>query len=144
MDDDGRLHSMVGPAILWRDGYALYAWHGVIIPPEWTKGVFPTAHKMLHWDNIEQRRAGCSMMGWAKILREINARVIDKDPNPLIGTLMEADIPDSGVERFLVVECGTGRKGIVLPVSKEATTAHEANASTWGLKPDQYRPEIRT
>lgn len=144
-DDGGRLHSTVGPAIKWRDGYSLYAWHGVRIPPGWVKGEFPTAHEMLHWKNIEQRRAGCSMMGWANILKEINAKIIDKDPNPMIGTLMEADIPDSGIERFLVVECGTGRKGIVLPVSREAKTAHEANASTWMYSDAKlYNPEVRT
>ena len=144
LDDEGRLHCVDGPAIFWRDGYTLCAWHGVRIPAEWTRGSFPSAKEMLFWKNIEQRRAGCSMLGWSKILKEINAKVIDKDNNPMVGTLMEADIPDSGIERFLVVECGTGRKGIVLPVSREANTALEANASTWGLKPDQYKPEVRS
>ena len=143
-DDQGRLHSTIGPAIRYRDGWGISCWHGTIIPDAWTRGEFPSSMEMLHWPNIEQRRAGCSLMGWGKILNEIGARIIDKDPNPLIGTLIEADLPDSSKERFLIVECGTGRTGIVLPVAKSAQTAHEANASTWGLSSTQYQPEVRT
>lgn len=145
IDDRNLPHCVDGPSHRWRDGWELFHWHGISIPAEWTRGEFPPANEMLHWENIEQRRAGCSMMGWARILKEISAKVIDKDPNPLIGTLVEADIPDSGKERFLIVECGTGRKGIVLPVSPKAKTAHEANASTWMYTDaKQYNPEVRT
>jgi len=32
VDDHGRLHSMTGPAIRWRDGYAMWYWHGTHVP----------------------------------------------------------------------------------------------------------------
>jgi len=32
-DADGRLHAVGGPAIAWRDGWALWFWHGQRIPP---------------------------------------------------------------------------------------------------------------
>ena len=145
VDDQNRPHCATGPSHRWRDGWELFHWHGVPIPAAWTKGNFPTAKEMLHWENVEQRRAGCAMMGWARILNEIDAKVIDKNENPMIGTLIEADIPDSGKERFLIVKCGTGRDGIALPVPRHVNTAHEANASTWGYEsPTQYNPEVRT
>jgi len=43
------------------------------------------------------------------ILAELKSKVIDKDDDPEIGTLLECEIPDSGKERFLQVQCGTKR-----------------------------------
>ena len=135
LDSEGRLHCENGPAILWRDGYTLYAWHGVRIPPEWTRSIFPSAGDMLRWGNIEQRRAGCSMMGWAKILKETNAKVIDNDADPEIGTLLEPDIPDSGKELFLKVRCATGRDFAIIVTNSKAKTALEAQQWMFPLPP---------
>ena len=97
----------------------------------------------LKWENIEQRRAACEILGWSKILSALNAKVIHKDPDPSIGTLLEAELPDSGVERFLQVRCGTGRD-FVIPVPNEIQTARQGNAWTYGIEPDQLKPEVRT
>ena len=131
LDDQGRLHSAIGPSITWRNGEIISSWHGVTVPDEWAQKVFPTPIQMLRWKNLEQRPAGCQMMGWDRILGELKTKVIDTD-DPLIGTLIEADIPGSGKERFLVVTCGTGRENIVLGVERTCKTALEANASLWG------------
>ena len=56
--------------------------------------------------------------------------MINKDDDDEIGTLLEVDLPDSGKERFLVVTCGTGRKGIALPVPRDMQTALQANSWT--------------
>jgi hypothetical protein len=32
-DDRGRPHSLTGPACVWPDGFAIYAVHGVPVPP---------------------------------------------------------------------------------------------------------------
>jgi hypothetical protein len=83
-------------------------------------------------------------VGWDKILRELKARVIDRDPNPQIGTLLEVVIPGvSWMERFLQVQCGTGRT-FALPVPPNVQTAREANAWTYGLAANEYNPEVRT
>lgn len=144
-DDQNRLHCENGPAILYRDGYGVYAWHGVRIPSEWitNKGEL-TAKTALTWVNMEQRRAACEIVGWAKVLRELNARVIESDEDPMIGTLLEVDIPDIGKEKFLKVLCGTGRE-FAIPVPPEMKTALEANAWTYGLDGDVLRQlEVRT
>jgi hypothetical protein len=144
-DDQNRLHCENGPAILYRDGYGVYAWHGVRIPSEWitNKGEL-TAKTALTWVNTEQRKAACEIVGWAKVLRELNARVIESDEDPMIGTLLEVDIPDIGKEKFLKVLCGTGRE-FAIPVPPNMKTALEANAWTYGLDGDVLRQlEVRT
>ncbi|WP_211091313.1 DUF6745 domain-containing protein [Pseudothauera rhizosphaerae] len=143
IDAENRPHCENGPSHRWRDGWALYHWHGVSIPGEWVTGNPPSAKDALTWPNIEQRRAACEIVGWANILRELDARVIDEDGDPEIGTLVEAHIPDSGPERFLVVRCGTGRQ-FALPVPREMKTAIQSNAWTYGLNPAEFTPEVRT
>jgi hypothetical protein len=69
--------------------------------------------------------------------------VIDEDADEMIGTLLEVDIPDIGKEKFLFVKCGTGRN-FALPVPPDMKTALEANAWSYGLKPAEYVPEVRT
>jgi hypothetical protein len=145
IDADNRAHCETGPSHKWRDGWSLYHWHGVKIPAEWVENKAGLSAKTaLTWENIEQRRAACEIVGWAKILKELNAIVIDKDSDPEIGTLLEVDLPDSGKERFIHVKCGTGRE-FALPVPKDCgDTALAANAWTYGLDGVAYRPEVRT
>lgn len=129
LDEEGLLHCEDGPAILYRDGYAVYAWRGIRIPGEWIENPESlTAEIALTWENVEQRRCACELLGWNNVLIALNARVIDTNPNPMIGTLLEVDIPEIGDnERFLRVECGTGRE-FALPVPPETKTALEAQA----------------
>jgi hypothetical protein len=143
VDAENRPHCEDGPSHRWRDGWSLYHWHGVRIPDEWMQGKKPTAQEALMWPNIEQRRAACEIVGWSKIMEQLDARVIDAHENDEIGTLLEAEIPDSGRERFLRVRCGTGR-AFCLPVPPHCTTAMEANAWSYGLDPNEFAPEVRT
>ena len=143
-DNEGRLHCENGSSIEYRDGWALYHWHGVAIPSKWVTGKPPSAKDALTWSNIEQRRAACEIVGWKNILSELNAKVIDEDGDEEIGVLLEADIPDSGKERFLKVRCGTQRE-FVLPVPRNMKTALQANAWTYGIDEfPNFKPEVRT
>ncbi len=144
-DEQNRLHCEDGPAIRYRDGYGVYAWHGVRIPSEWIEHKADLTPKIaLTWNNIEQRRCACEIIGWARILRELKSEVIDADDDPSIGTLLEVEIPDIGKEKFLQVLCGTGRT-FALPVPPNMKTALEANAWTYGLDgKDLLNLEVRT
>ena len=142
-DGEGRLHNDAGPSICFRDGWSMYHWHGVAIPGDWVTGGPPSAKEALLWENMEQRQVACEMVGWKNILKELSAKVINEDDDPEIGILLEAEIPDSGKERFLKVRCGTGRE-FVLPVPPHVNTALEANAWTWDIEDYEYRPEVRT
>ena len=143
-DDRGLLHGENKPAVLYQDGYSMFMWHGTRVPEDWIKDKSSLTPKVaITWNNIEQRRAACEILGWAKILKELNAKTIQKDEDPQIGELLEVDIPDIGREKFLRVLCGTGRE-FAMPVPPEMTSALQANAWTYGLEPSEYNPEIRT
>jgi hypothetical protein len=138
-------HCPDGPTHAWRDGFELYHWRGTQVPAAWINAkdtVDPAS--VLACDNIERRRAGTEIIGWARILEGLNAKVIDKNPNPQVGTLLEVDLPESPSTRFLRVVCGTGRE-FAIPVGSEFGTALEANAATYGLTPDELlKLEVRT
>ncbi|MUZ95932.1 hypothetical protein GOZ96_04925 [Agrobacterium vitis] len=145
-DDQKRLHGETGKAVEYSDGWGVSAWHGTRIPDEWLANKSSiTAKTALTWENIEQRRAACEIVGWAKILRELDAKVIDTDGDPLIGTLVEVRLPDlDRPARFCRVQCGTGRE-FAIGVPPEINTALQAQAWIIGVQPSEFiRPEVRT
>jgi hypothetical protein len=104
-----------------------------------------TAKIALTWENIEQRRAACEILGWISIVNDLDGIVIDRDDDPEIGELIEVNIPEIGNEKFLVVRCGTGRT-FALPVPPNMKTALQANSWTFGIDNvnEFLKPEIRT
>ena len=143
-DNNGRLHSEEEHAIHYRDGWGFSCWHGIVVPDEWIRNRESlTPELALTWKNIEQRRAACEILGWTHILKKLDAKVIDRNESEYIGTLYEANLPDSGMERFLEVLCGTSRR-FTIPVPRDVKTASEANAWSFGLHESEHNPEIRT
>ena len=144
IDVENRPHCETGPSHRWRDGWSLYHWHGVRIPAEWIEDrASLTAKAALTWTNIEQRRAACEIVGWSNILKELNAKTIDRDDDPEIGELVEVTIEGSR-ERFLRVLCGTKRE-FSLPVPPDVKTALAANAWTYAVDGEIIkRIEVRT
>ena len=139
-----QLHCENGPAI--SDGLCdYYYWRGVVVPEEWiTRKHELTPTMALAWNNLEQRRAACEIVGWDRILGELKAVTIDKDEDPMVGELIEADIPNIGNQRFLRVRCGTGRQ-FTVRVSRAAKTALEANARSYRVSQDLLKQlEVRT
>lgn len=145
LNDDRVIHNETGPAIEFQDGNKIYAWNGVVVPDHWIEekdSLKP--EEILKWENIEQRRCGCEIVGWHNILNKLNAVVIDEDPDPEIGVLLEVNLPDVGKEKFLKVLCGTGRT-FALPVPPNMKTALEAQSWTWEIDSiDFIKPEVRT
>jgi len=143
-DVDGRLHSPGGPAIKWRDGWGIYFWRGTRVPKEWIEQPGEIDPRVaLNHPNVEQRRSAAEILGWQKVLALLNPKVIQTDPDPEIGTLLEVEI-EGQRERFLKVQCGTGRT-FVLPVPPEMNSALEANAWTYGIDAVNLRQiEART
>jgi hypothetical protein len=144
VDDQGRLHCPDGPAVSYKDGLEVYAWHGTRIPKDWIENRENLDPKLaLTHENIEQRRAAAEIITWAKVLATLDSTVIDKDEDPEIGELIRVDLPDSPGSMFLRVQCATKRT-FCLPVPVEMKTARQANAWTWGLEGPEYKPEVRT
>ena len=144
-DAEKRFHNETGKSVEYSDGWGVSSWHGVQVPDEWiVKKQDLTPKVALTWKNIEQRRAACEIIGWERILHELNAKTIDKDGDPEIGELVEVELPEIGKEKFLRVVCGT-KRSFALPVPPNMKTALEANAWTFGLdKVTFVRPEVRT
>jgi len=145
VDDQNLPHCEDGPSHRWRDGWSLYHWHGVRIPAEWIENKSSLSAKTaLTWENVEQRRAACEIVGWDRILQELDAKVIDTDEDEMIGQLVEVILPDIGREKFLRVKCGTGRR-FALPVPPDMQTALQANSWTYGVDTQVLRAlEVRT
>ena len=143
-DVDGRLHSPTGPAISWRDGWGLHFWRGTRVPKEWIESPETLDPQLaLNHENVEMRRCVAEILGWEKVLRLLNPVTIQADDDPEIGTLLEVEIAGNR-ERFLKVQCGTGR-AFVLPVPPTVQTALEANAWTYALEPEALKTlEVRT
>jgi len=146
LDDNARLHCETGTSIKYADGYGFCAWHGTRIPDGWVDGKKSLDVKTaITWANIEQRRAAIEILGWAKILKELDAKVIDADSDPLIGTLVEVKLPNlRNPARFLRVKCGTGRE-FAIGVPREIKTAIQGQAWMNGLSLSEFTcPEVRT
>lgn len=145
--DDNRLpHSIVAPAMVFDDGFEAYLVHGLPVPPRWIndKTHFAPEEALLE-RNAELRRAAFEILGWDTILKKLNAKIIDENPNPQIGTLVEVDHPAfGGRARFIRVICGTGRT-FAIPVPLERQTALEANAGSYRIPPELLlKLEVRT
>ncbi len=149
-DDNKRIHSEIAPAIEFSNGEKYYYWHGTSIPANWITERHSvmgtpklTAQEALKVVNMDQRKAACEIVGWNNIISDLNGKTIDKNKDPQIGTLIECEIPGVGKERFLRVQCGTGRT-FSLIVPPTVKTAIEANAWTYNLDAKDYAPEVRT
>lgn len=144
IDDQNRPHCADGPSHRWRDGWELYHWHGVRVPDEWILNKASiTAADVFAEQNAEVRRAGCEIIGWDRVLEGINAKLIDEDGDPFIGTLYEGQIPGASECGFLKVLCGTGRQ-FVIPVAPGLLSAIEAQAWIQGIEVGKWQqPEVR-
>jgi len=146
VDAQNRPHCEDGPFCEWRDGTQLYSWHGARIPARWImekSTIDPT--EILREQNVELRAAGSACIGWPRMLSALDYKIIDADPDPSHGELIELrleGLPKPG--RFLRAECP--RNGaIVEGVPSEIKTVHEAQAWRVGLAPSEFKyPEVRT
>ena len=149
-DENNRLHCETGPAIAYRDGWSLYYWHGVSVPPEWIENranLDPAV--VLKSENVEQRAAGAAIIGWPKMVSKLNRKIIDGDPESDMGALIELTMPglhEPG--RFLQAICvrnGTIVEGIprVSDIDgKPIETALAAQAWRVGLTQTEYRHPV--
>lgn len=114
IDEQNLPHCETGPSHRWRDGWALYHWHGVRVPAHWIEDrANLDPNEVIRAENVEQRAAGAAICGWPKMLRVLNAKTIDDSGSEDIGALIELTLPglrDPG--RFLKARCP--RNGIIV------------------------------
>lgn len=162
-DDRNRPHSIDGPFCRWRDGWAIYRWHGVTVTEEIVTGRF-TAKDIDAEKNAEVRRCMIEKYGADRYLRETRAELIHEDvdglgqPRKLWRKEVLDDEPIVMVEVVnSTVEHDGSRKTYFLRVHPELRplslkglgepqklTAHNAVASTFGMRGEEYRPAVET
>jgi len=114
VDDQNRPHCDNGPFCRWRDGSAIYAWHGTFVPAKWIEQretIEPA--EILRERDVELRAAGAAIVGWARMLSVLKCKVIDDSGSPDVGQLIELTLP--GLDepgRFLKAACP--RNGIIV------------------------------
>ena len=111
VDDQNQPHCENGPSHRWRDGWELYHWHGTVVPKEWILDT-PDVKDVFNTSDIEVRAAGFEILGWANLLDHLDAKLIDKDDDPLIGELYSVKLPDLEGEH-LIVKYTCPRNGIM-------------------------------
>lgn len=166
-DQEGRLHNASGPAMKYRDGWSIYAYHGVRVPE------FVITHpESIAIDNIkdqsnaEIRRVMIERYGYERYIADANMTLVDNcdETHPLKGLrtaklFNDGDItildmlnstpePDGSVRRYIVP---------IDPNAYDGRAAKEclaAMASTWRKRsdpeslyfptPEDYAPMLET
>ena len=105
--DQQQLHCETGPAMFFLDGFEIYAWHGTRVPGDWINNPGSTdPAEVIKVENVEQRAAGCAILGWSRMADRLSRKVIEGDPDSDIGALIELTLPglpEPG--RFLMAQC---------------------------------------
>ncbi|MEU4571271.1 DUF6745 domain-containing protein [Nonomuraea sp. NPDC023979] len=145
LDELGRLHAADGPALVWSDGFALHAWHGMPVPAGFTMTDLTPA-RIREESNAELRRVMLEHFGVDRYLAESGARPEHSDET---GVLWRIELPgDEPVAMVEVVNStpepdGT-RRTYFLRVPPWVRRAREGVAWTFGVSEESYRPERET
>ncbi|MGW5679368.1 DUF6745 domain-containing protein [Streptomyces sp. NPDC003860] len=146
-DEAGRLDSGAGPALAYPDGFALHAWRGMPVPPDFVDSLSTlTADRIRDEENAELRRVMLEYYGYERYLGESGAEPLHKDE---AGTLWRIAL--QGDEDVVMVEVlnstaepdGTFRT-YWLRVPPSVRTAKEGVAWTFGLDVEEYAPLRQT
>ena len=80
-DPQGRLHCETGPALRYRDGWAIHAIHGVRVPADLIETGWDVA-RILEEDNAEVRRAAIELTGWEHFISDSGLTLVASAPDP--------------------------------------------------------------
>lgn len=142
LEDGVGLHADGGPAVRYRDGWAVHAWHGTRVPAWVMTG--PTADLITRERNVEVRRCAIERIGWETYLDQASLRLVGEAPDPgnQGSRLMLYDLPGRK-SRLLVAVNGSlerdGRRrkyGLSVPAYLDDPI--DAAAWTYGLSGAHY------
>ena len=147
VDERWRIHNESEAAMKYADGFAVYAWHGVLVDEDViTAPEQITVEKIETMRNIEVRRVLIERYGLTRYLQDSGAKVIHEDD---FGTLYRKQI--AGDEDLVMVKVvnstaepdGTFRD-YFLRVPPSISRAKEAVAWTFGLAEEDYSPDFES
>ena len=142
----GRLHCGTGPAVVWRDGWRLYFWHGTRVPA-WVIER-PTVEAIHAEPNVEVRRCAIEALGWESYVTNAGLDLVDTvaDPGNPGFELRLYNVPLTVLDaptRVLLATNGSverdgTRRRYGLAVPGDVNNALHAAAWTYGLTGEQY------
>ncbi|MDX3373708.1 hypothetical protein PV390_04745 [Streptomyces sp. ME02-6991-2A] len=146
-DEAGRLDHGEGPALAYRDGFALYAWRGMPVPADFLAELASlTPQRIREEENAELRRVMLEYYGYDRYLTESGAEPVHRDETGILWRItLEGD------EDVVMVEVvnstpepdGTHRT-YWLRVPPATRTAKDGVAWTFGLDGTAYAPVRQT
>ncbi|UTR79483.1 DUF6745 domain-containing protein [Streptomyces cavourensis] len=146
-DEAGRLDHGEGPALAYRDGFALYAWRGMPVPAAFLAELASlTPQRIREEENAELRRVMLEYYGYDRYLTESGAEPVHRDETGILWR-----IALDGDEDVVMVEVvnstpepdGTHRT-YWLRVPPGTRTAKDGVAWTFGLEGAAYAPVRQT
>lgn len=146
-DEAGRLDHGAGPALAYRDGFALYAWRGMPVPADFLAELASlTPQRIREEENAELRRVMLEFYGYDRYLTESGAEPVHRDETGILWR-----IALDGDEDVVMVEVvnstpepdGTHRT-YWLRVPPATRTAKDGVAWTFGLDGAAYAPVRQT
>ena len=155
-DPQGRLHCETGPALRYRDGWAIHAIHGVRVPADLIEHGWDVA-RILEEGNAEVRRAAIELTGWQNFILAAGLTLVASAPDP--GNppheLELYDLPDRLRDMYddqaRILLCTNGsvepdgtRRRYGLPVPAHHNDPVAAAADLYGWPVEAYRQlEVR-
>ena len=155
-DPQGRLHCETGPALRYRDGWAIHAIHGVRVPADLIEHGWDVA-RILEEGNAEVRRAAIELTGWEHFISHSGLTLVASAPDP--GNppheLELYDLPDRLRDMYddqaRILLCTNGsvepdgtRRRYGLPVPAHHNDPVAAAADLYGWPAEAYRQlEVR-
>lgn len=147
LDERGRLHRGEGPALAYRDGFALFRWRGIAIPESFAQTLAALTPEIIRGErNAELRRIMLEHYGHERYIVDSGAEPVQQDE---AGRLWRVRLPgDEPITMVEVVNSTAEPDGAFrvywLRVPPGTRTAKEGVAWTFGLSEEEYRPLVQT
>lgn len=146
-DEQGRLHSLTGAAVLYPDGFGVWAVHGVRVPKDIIEDPSSiTPERIQKETNAEVRRVMIDKYGKDRYIIDSKAKIISEDD---YGVLYSAGLP--GDEALVMVKVVNSTpepdgsfKDYFLRVPPTIKTAREAVAWSFEVDEKKYKVQIET
>lgn len=146
LDDIDRLHCESGPAVSFADGFAGYAWHGVVVPYNVIeKPLQISVQAILSETNVEVRRVMIERYGLGRFVHDSGAPIHEDE----YGILYRLELPGEDTIVLVKVVNSTPEKDgstreYFLRVPPGVNTARAAVAWTFGMQEGEYEPTIES